>query len=121
MPTRTRYSDNWVMGDSLSVAGSTPWRIRRPCTGAPGRDFPPDVGATATSGRRSPPEVLAAHRGVLALPPRGPCGDIGYGIGGVTTHAAAGSQALVHRDPGAGVEPDPGGERQWPTGGRGRG
>src|SRR3990172_10053659 len=82
MPTRTRYSDNWVMGDSLSVAGSTPWRIRRPCTGAPGRDFPPDVGATATSGRRSPPEVLSAHRGKLALPPRGPCGDIGHGTGG---------------------------------------
>src|SRR6266508_6581388 len=82
MPTRTRYSDDWVMGGSLSVAGSTPWRIRRPCTGAPGRDFPLDVGATATSGRRSPPEVLSAHRGKLALPPRGPCGDIGDGTGG---------------------------------------
>src|SRR6266511_6346564 len=81
MPTRTRYSDDWVIGGSLSVAGSTPWRIRRPCTGAPGRDFPLDVGATAASGRRSPPEVLSAHRGELALPPRGPCGDIGDGTG----------------------------------------
>src|SRR2546428_5027273 len=70
MPTRTRYSACVIRG-LLSLAGSSPWRIRHPCTGAPGRDFSPDVGTTATSGRRSPPEVLSAAPGGIGAPPEG--------------------------------------------------
>src|SRR5262249_60659359 len=82
MPTCTTYTASSHMTVPLSLAGRPPWRRRRPCTGAPGRNFPLDVGATASSGRRSPKTVLSAHRGGLALSPRGPCNDISDGTGG---------------------------------------